>query len=160
MTSLSTCSKQWTIIMFTNWSDTAAHDNTLCTLSAHSPKANCSAFWLLPSILMRAYRTHSLLSTFFVKRACKHITHMQECVCTPLRPRNKAEEKKEDQYVNHVCFPEAGNWRVFIWLMNIKRNGERGSRWNGGGQEKEGGRPMNYTTTNSVQRPNKSYWSV
>lgn len=60
--------------------------------------------------------------------------------------------------------PVAGNWRVFIRLMDMKRKGEKGMKmeWGrtGGSEDGRVGGPLSYTTTNSVQWPNKSYCGV
>lgn len=146
-TLLSTCREWWTIMMFTSGPDTVAHGKTLRTPSTHSAMANCSALWLPPSILMRAYRTHSLLSACSVKHMYKHITHMQAWAWMPPRRRNKTQ--RGERRCEPCVSLWQGNWKVFIWLMDMKRRGETRGRSNGGGQEKEGG-ALNYNTTNSL----------
>lgn len=114
--------------MFTNRPDTVAHSNTQCTPSAHSAMANCTALWLPPSILMRAYQ-RILCQTHVYANAI----HTCRSVRMPLR--HIYTHRREKRTILCTMFvPVAGNWRVFIRLMDMKRKGE------GGWTEKEGGK--------------------
>ena len=164
--SVTTCREGWTITMFTNRTDTVAHGNTQCTPSAHSAMANCSALWLPPSILMRAYE-RILFCPFSLSNVHANTAHTCRSVCVCVLVCVFATwtcintEKRRANNMWSVFVPVAGNWRVFIRLMDMKRKGEKGMKmeWGrtGGSEDGRVGGPLNYTTTNSVQWPNKSY---
>lgn len=162
--SVTTCRQRWTITMFTNRPDTVAHGNTQCTPSAHSAMANCSALWLPPSILMRAYE-RILFCPFSLSNVHANTAHTCRSVCVCVSHLDMHKQRKEEWTILWSVFvPVAGNWRVFIRLMDMKRKGEKGMKmeWGrtGGSEDGRVGGPLSYTTTNSVQWPNKSYCGV
>lgn len=58
-----------------------------------------------------------------------------------------------------IFVPVAGNWRVFIRLMDMKRKGEgggcRGEEGSGRTRDGRAGGPLDFTKTNPAQWSNK-----
>lgn len=94
--------------------------------STYSAMANCSALWLPPSILMRAYRTHSLLPTLSVKSACKHITHMRERARAPAHIVRTQKQKLNENNATDRVGPSGRKLEGVHLANGYEEEGRRG----------------------------------